>query len=331
MLCPSIRYALASESIQPGVEWKDTLGRRINAHGGCVILHNGIYYWYGEEKEKGLSEKTHADGGIHCYASKDLITWYDQGMMLHLSKTNPMSDLAWDCNQDRPKVVYNEETKKFVMFFKLYLREMGTEVGYVGVATSESPTGPFVYLHKFLGANSPAGSGDFAMFKDEDGSLYHLTVRKPDKSFVIGKMRDDFLMPEGEYRVAEGVTKDTEAPALLKRDGVYHMLGSDSTGWDPNEARYFTAENIYGPWVYHGNPTRGINPHNGLGPELTYGGQSAFIFKVEDKKDAYIASFDINIPEHPYDSLYIWLPIVFEEDKMTITWQDSWKLSVFDQ
>ncbi len=317
--------------IYPGKEWKDSRGFRINAHGGCVIFYQGLYYWYGEEKEKGLSEKTHADAGVHCYASKDLVNWFDQGMVLNLTKTDNLSDLAFDCNQDRPKVVYNDSTKTFVLFFKLYLREKGTAVGYIGVATSESPAGPFNYRHKFLAGNSPEGTGDFAVFKDEDGALYHLTVRKPDKAFVVGKMRNDYLMPEGEYKIAEGITVKTEAPALLKIGDTYHMLASGSSGWLPNAARYFTSKNILGPWQDNGNPCFGINPNNNLGPEKTYGGQSASIIKVDGKKDAYIAFFDINIPEHPYDNLYIWLPIKFENEKMKINWLDSWNTDIFGE
>jgi len=321
-----------TKSIKSGQFWNDAAGQRINAHGGNVIFYNGVYYWYGEDKEKGLSEKTNADAGIHCYASNDLINWHDTGMMLSLIKGETLSDLAFDCNQDRPKVVYNEKTKTFVMFFKLYLREKGTDVGFIGVATSVSPTGPFNYSHKFLAGNSANGSGDFAMFKDEDGALYHLAVRKPDKAFVAGKMREDYLLPEGEYKICEGILNKTEAPAVFKKDGVYHMLASGSTGWKPNAARYFTAKSIYGPWENRGNPCEGVNPNNKLGSELTYGGQAASIISVQGKKDAFIAFFDINVPEHPYDNLYIWLPIEFKADGlMRITWRDEWDLSVFDK
>ena len=34
-----------------GGEWKDNLGRHINAHGGCIINYKGTYYWYGESAE----------------------------------------------------------------------------------------------------------------------------------------------------------------------------------------------------------------------------------------------------------------------------------------
>lgn len=321
--------AQGRNEIKPGQVWKDVDGEPINAHGGCVIFHEGLYYWYGTHKIKGLSEKTHADGGFRCYSSKDLINWHNEGMMVSLDRPED-EDLTHECNADRPKVVYNEKTREFVMFFKLYLRGQGTKVAYTAVATSRNPTGPFTYRHKFLGGNSANGTGDFAMFKDEDGSLYHLAVRKPKKDFVIGKMSDDYLLPEGDYKVCKGITKHTEGPALFKHNGEYIMLASGSTGWRPNPARQFSAKSLFGPWKPSKNPVSGINPHNGLGPQKTFGGQSNFIIKVEGKEDAFIAMFDINKPEHPYESGYIWLPITLIGSTMSIPWQDAWSLSVFE-
>lgn len=315
-------------AFRPGKVWLDAAGKPINAHGGCVIFHQGLYYWYGTHKIEGLSEKTHADGGVHAYASRDLVHWHDQGMVLPIDGA-ASRDLTPGCNFDRPKVVHNRKTGRFVLFFKFYPRGLGTQVGFVGVASSRSPSGPFDYHHKFLGGDSPEGSGDFAMFRDDDGSLYHLAVRKPDKAFVVGKMRDDYLLPEGPYRVAEGVERATEAPAVIKREGRYWMLASGSTGWAPNAAKALSAATIHGPWVAHGNPCAGVNPHNKLGADLTFGGQSAYIVEVHGRKDAAIAFFDINRPEHPYESLYIWLPIGFENGRMSIPWRDEWSLDHF--
>lgn len=315
--------------IESGKVWLDSKGERINAHGGCILFNNGIYYWYGEHKEKGLSEKEHADAGIHCYASNNLVDWHDQGMVLTLTKKDSLSDLAFDANQDRPKVVYNNKTKNFVLFFKIYIRKNGSKTAFVGVAVSQSPSGPFQYKHKFLGGNSPNGTGDFAMFQDDNDVLYHITVKKPNKELVIGKMRDDYLLPEGKYELCKGITQHTEAPALFKKDGLYHMLASGSTGWAPNSARYFTSKSLYGPWQYKGNPCIGVNPNNKLGSEKTFGGQSTFIIPYQGKKDAFIAFFDINKPEHPYDNLYIWLPIQFKKDEIAIPWIDKWSPEQF--
>ena len=316
--------------IRSGETWYDARGKVLNAHGGNLLFYDGVYYWYGEHKIEGLSEATHADGGVHCYASNDLVTWYDQGMMLPLNRPED-EDLTHECNSDRPKVVYNERTRCFVLFFKLYLRGMGSDVGYVGVATSRSPVGPFRYSHKFLGGNSANGTGDFAMFKDTDGVLYHIAVQKPSKRLVYCPMTDDYLMPAGEYRFCEGVARATEAPAVIRHEGRYYLLGSGSTGWAPNAARSYTSTSLAGPWQDLGNPLKGRNPHNGLGPELSFGGQSHFIFGLPGEAGRYVAMFDINKPEHPYESLYIWLPMRFESGRFEIAWQDEWNIDMFDK
>lgn len=43
-------------SIRPGQVWLDTNGNRIQAHGGSIIYVDGVYYWYGENKEKTTGE-----------------------------------------------------------------------------------------------------------------------------------------------------------------------------------------------------------------------------------------------------------------------------------
>ena len=55
------------DSIRPGQIWLDTKGERIQAHGGSVMYLDGLYYWYGENKEK-TTGKT-ASGTGECGAT----------------------------------------------------------------------------------------------------------------------------------------------------------------------------------------------------------------------------------------------------------------------
>ncbi len=314
--------------IEPAKEWLDNRGKPINAHGGGVLFHYGIYYWYGEHKIEGKAEVDFADGGIHCYTSKDLVNWTDVGLVLQVDYNNTNIDLQYGCLLERPKVVYNAKTKKFIAYFKFYPKGNGYEVAFVGVAISESPVGPFVYSHKFLAA-SPKGSGDFSMFVDENGDLFHLAVRKPDKTFIIAKMRDDYLLPAEEYKECAGIAKHTEAPAIIKFNGTYHLLGSGSSGWKPNVAKYYTSKSLYGPWVVQNNPCEGYNKIDSLGVEKTFGAQSSFIIKINGLKDAYVAMFDVWKPDMPITGRYIWLPIFFKQNRFSIGWMDVWNVDIF--
>lgn len=49
-------------SFHPGKVWLDTSGKRIQAHGGSVLYHEGKYYWYGENKEFTSQEKIYGIG-----------------------------------------------------------------------------------------------------------------------------------------------------------------------------------------------------------------------------------------------------------------------------
>jgi len=319
---------------QPGQPWLDTQGTHLNAHGFCILDFGGRHYWYGAHKIAGKTESEKNEAGVRCYVSDDLLNWQDAGLVLSVFAPGAHPELANASILDRPKVIYHAATKKFILYFKLYPPKSqggksGTDYAYVGVATATQPTGPFDYQGRFLGGNSPNGTGDFAIFSDTDGSVYHIAVRKPDKAQVCGRMSADGLRPAGEYVELAGITRSTEAPALFRRGNKIYFLGSGSSGWAPNAARMFVADQVTGPYRDLGNPARGVNPHNHLGPDKTFGGQSTFVYPVAGRRDAWIAMFDINLPQNPITSGYIWLPIEFDGDRPVIRWRDQWDLSVF--
>ncbi|MFK8061311.1 MAG: beta-glucanase, partial [Polaribacter sp.] len=61
------------------------------------------------------------------------------------------------------------------------------------------------------------------------------------------------------------------------------------------------------------------------------GGQVSYIITVNGMEDTYIAIFDIWKPKKPITGRYIWLPIEFIDDKISISWKDRWKLSTFNK
>jgi hypothetical protein len=317
-------------SFRPGQPWLDTDGTHINAHGYGILKHDGKYHWYGSHKIAGKTESEKNEAGVRCYISSDLLNWDNSGLVFSVTAEGQHPEVADAGILDRPKVVFNPATRKFVMYFKLYPPGaaggmVGTDVAYVGVATASEPLGPFKYEGKFTGAGSPKGSGDFAIFQDEEGAAYHIAVRKPDKALVCGRLSKDGLRPDGDYLVMEGVTHATEAPALFRRNGKIYLLGSGSTGWNPNPARMFVADQIAGPYRSLGNPCEGLNPHNKLGPEKTFGGQSTYVMPSPWNPDEGISMFDIWNPNDPVNAGYIWLPLRFESGKPVIRWHSEWK------
>lgn len=352
--------------IQSGEIWPDDKGVHINAHGGGILFYDDTYYWYGEHKADSTSA---AMVGIMCYSSKNLSDWKNEGVVLPVEKNDTTSDLIQGCVMERPKVIYNQKTKKFVMWFHLELKGQGYTAARSAVAVSDSPTGPFKYLKSlrpnagrlpfnmtaeqkavfdtldiehfakwwtpdwreaikkglFVKRDLAGGqmARDMQLFVDDDGKAYHIFSSEDNLTLHIAELSDDFLSHTGKY-VRVDPAGHNEAPALFKKDGTYWLIASGCTGWDPNEARMFSAPSIWGPWTKHSNPCVGPNS------ELTFGGQSTFVLRLPGKKDAYIFMADMWRPKKPSDAHYIWLPIQFKDGKPYVEWMDSWELNFFD-
>jgi hypothetical protein len=135
--------ARADKAFEPGAIWPDDKGVHINAHGGGLLEHQGVYYWFGEHKVEG-DAGNRAQVGVHVYSSRNLTDWRDEGIALAVSD-DPASDIVKDSVIERPKVIHNTRTGKFVMWFHLELKGLGYQAARSGVAVADKVTGPYVY------------------------------------------------------------------------------------------------------------------------------------------------------------------------------------------
>ncbi|WP_036879883.1 glycoside hydrolase family 43 protein [Xylanibacter oryzae] len=356
-----------SKKFHPGALWPDNKGIHINAHGGGILYYKRTYYWFGEYKSDTTSA---AMVGVTCYSSKNLLDWTNRGVALSVSD-DENSDIAKGCVLERPKVVYNQKTKKFVMWFHLELKGNGYSAARYGVATSNVVTGPYHFLCSgrvnpnvypinfskddsisirnqysnlislkwwtpewydaikkglFMFRDLPGGqmARDQTIFVDDDNKAYHIYSSEDNLTLQVAELSDDYTSHTGKYaRIAP--SNMNEAPAIFKKDGIYWMITSGCTGWDPNEARMFMARHIMGPWTQLPNPCIGAES------KITFGGQSTYILRVEGKKNAYIFMADIWRPKHPSDARYIWLPIDFKAGRPVIQWRSEWQLDYLNK
>lgn len=256
--------------------------------------------------------------GVSCYSSKDLLNWKFEGIVLPAVKDDQGHDLHTSKVLERPKVIYNPKTKKFVMW--AHVESADYSKACAGVAVSDSPTGEFTYLGSFRPNN--AMSRDQTVFVDDDGRAYHFYSSENNATLYISELTDDYQRPSGRY-TRNFVKESREAPAVFKRNGKYYMLSSGCTGWDPNQAELAVADSIMGEWKTIGNPCTGTDA------DKTFYAQSTYVQKVMGKKDMYIAMFDRWNKKDLENSRYVWLPFSFEGDKITIPWRDKWSFDSF--
>lgn len=312
--------------IRPKEVWNDSEGNPINAHGGGIMKHNGTYYWYGEYKvgetilpEWATWECYRTDvTGVSCYSSKDLVNWKFEGLALKAEPDNPESDLHPSKVIERPKVIYNEKTKKFVMW--VHAESADYSMAAAGVAVSDTPEGPYEYIGSFR----PNGtmSRDQTLFVDDDGTAYQFSSSEHNQTLHINRLTDDYLKPDGHY-VRRFIDKAREAPAVFKYDGRYYMLSSGCTGWDPNQAELAVADSIMGEWTVLGNPCTGVDA------DKTFYGQSTYVIPVAPEEGKFIACFDMWKKKDLADSRYIWLPMKINKEtgEITIPWTEEWTLN----
>src|SRR5208283_5986670 len=129
--------AAAEKAFRPGELWPDNNGVPINAHGGGMLVHGETYYWFGQHMVEG-DAGNYAQVGVHVYSSKDLYNWKDEGIALRVSE-DPKSEITKGCILERPKVIYNRKTGKFVMWFHLELKGKGYGAARSGVAVADQP------------------------------------------------------------------------------------------------------------------------------------------------------------------------------------------------
>lgn len=309
-----------------GVLWKDTEGNEMQCHGGHLLFADGYYYLYGENRI--------GENYVSCYRSRDLYNWEFRNNVLTTGsateKIRQRTDLKLKnedgrkVNIERPKVLYCEETGKYVMWMHY---ENGHDYldARIAIASSDTPDGDFVYHGSF----NPYGymSRDCTLFRDDDGRAYFISTARDNADLHIYLLTEDLMnvkkhvntLFQGEYR---------EAPAMFKKDGKYYLLSSFCTGWAPNQGKWSVADTIDGLFT----------ELQDFGDETTYRSQPTFVFTVETEGrteyiyfgDRWCYNPDRSVTLQGKDPLYFYkqssfvlLPIRFEGERPYIEWQET--------
>jgi len=293
-------------SFRPGEVWPDDRGQHIQAHGGCVIKVADTFYWFGEDRAKDNPRGLRC---VSCYSSPDLLHWRHRKQVL--KQAVPVLE--------RPKVFYNAKTKKYVMYMHIDGPVPGQRGNYnlahVGVAICDTVDGDYQYLKSFR----PLGyeSRDIGQFVDDDGTAYLIFEDRPN-GFHIAKLSEDYLTVEKDVCL---IREHLEAGALVHYDGLYYVIGSHLTGWNPNPNVYATAKSLAGPWSQFKN----IAPSE----KKTYGSQATMLLKVSGTKTTTVIYMgDIWKPQTQWDSRYLWMPLEIGDGKLSLPEPREWSLDI---
>lgn len=349
------------DAFYPGEEWLDTSGDLIQAHAGQVFYEDGLYYWYGENKEytKGELEADNSiwTWGIRCYKSSDLYNWEDLGLIVEPVLDDPDSNLFPDAYIDRPHIVKSALTGKYVMWIKI----SGTESCFT-ILEADQITGPYVLIKEnYKPMNYDIG--DFDMINDEASGKCYMYVDASHQKLAGFVLTDDCKEVAEEINTCyEGLYPplNREGLTMLDDGQKKYLLTSGTTGYTPNQCQYAIADS----WEARMDEVG--DPHVGDDSYSSFNSQPSQIFKVVGT-DKYICIADRWMPQyllegdmalrfrnaiaHRYEpdkykaddeamaiygmrpdlercntsiARYVWLPVEFEDEKMVIKWYDSW-------
>jgi beta-xylosidase len=193
------------------------------------------------------SDKYEAQTYMDAYSSKDLVTWKKHPHVLDTSNVKWAKKAVW-----APSIT--KKGNKYYLFFGANDIQNDNELGGIGVAVSNKPTGPFKDLigkpliDKFHNGAQPI---DQYVFKDKDGQ-YYLFYGGWSHCNVV-KLSDDFksIVPFPDGTTYKEVTPKgyVEGPFMFIRNGKYYFMWSEGgwTGPDYSVA-YAMADSPLGPF-----------------------------------------------------------------------------------
>ncbi|WP_433444815.1 RICIN domain-containing protein [Nonomuraea sp. CA-141351] len=290
-------------TVTNGVQFTDSAGDVLHGHDGGMIKVGGYYYWFGENPYPNNRFRY-----ISVYRSTDLRTWEFRNNVLTEASAPELRVAAalW-----QPKVIYNDRIKQYVLWMRKEKKEGDSSEGRVAVAASLTVDGDY----KYWGSFRPLGvkSFDVAVFRDDDGSAYLTSTTNEQKDLTIFRLTPNYLRVAARVATLRGVRR--QAPAMFKRNGVYFLVTSGVTGWQPNQAKYATATSIAGPWSDLAN----------VGDSIAYGSQVSSVLPVQGSDTtSYLYMGDRHGNAwggKVKDSEYVWLPLSFPSDRsLLMSW-----------
>jgi len=185
------------------------------------------------------------------YSTKDMQNWTDHGVILR------PTDFAWAKGEAWAAQVVERDGK-----FYYYVTVQGEEPfnqKCIGVAVSDSPTGPYVdaigrpLITDDMTDNGPRGwwnDIDPTVLIDDDGTAW---ICWGNGTCFLAKLKDNMTELDGEIEVVS-LPKYVEGPWLMHRGDKYYLIYV-SMGPGQETISYAIADSMAGPWQPIGDIT----------------------------------------------------------------------------
>jgi hypothetical protein len=197
----------------------------------------------------------------YAFSTTDLVEWVNHGPVLHVKDLAWADDYAW-----APDAAFRNGKYYLVFPAGTGIKDRqnprnSTKWMGIGVAESDSPTGPFKDmiggpLWRRPYANDPC------LFIDDDQRAY-LYFHGAGADYRVVEMADDLRSIKGPFHQMDmgGYEPKMEGPWVFKRQGLYYFTMPEGN----RTLTHYTARTPFGPWTYRGvfmEPEGGNNHHS---------------------------------------------------------------------
>ena len=210
----------------------------------AALVDNGRVYVYVGKDEAPVGGKEYVMNEWRVYSSCDMKKWTDHGSPLRYSTFKWAGRDAWASDIVKRNGKY---------YFYSTVDHAALKSKAIGVAVSDSPTGPFVdargtaLITNDMTKETPIPWDDIdpAVFIDDDGQAYLYwgnTVMK------YAKLKPNMIEIDGPIHTV-GLDNFVEAAYLHKRKGIYYLSYSRKF---PEETVVMSGPTATGPWTFGG-------------------------------------------------------------------------------
>ncbi|KAH9815533.1 glycosyl hydrolase [Melampsora americana] len=334
--------------IVSGADWNDDAGKQIQAHGGYLLgvetaIGTGLVRTRREGKGSVASVASSfkllelfGKGADAAIGPTDLLTWTRLPNALTSTAGTPLND---DMVIERPRVLFNQATNKFVMYF--HYDDAQYKLAQIGVATSDRIDSGWKFERAVF---TPQLTESKQAFEGTDQMRANARDMEPDgnANLKLARLSEDYvsgclskILIGQDQRVADQIDLDQmdveelvyiwkkvfwEATGIIKEEGVYHMIFSLQVGLrNPNKV--VKANSLAGPW------SEAVEIAD---PKLnTYSSQNTNDITVTGTQArTHIFTGDRWTTDSLANSKYIWAPLRISNGNFRIDWHDVWEIDV---
>jgi arabinoxylan arabinofuranohydrolase len=220
--------------------------QRYTADPTAVEYNGRLYVYLSHDADATAGQSTYNIPDITCISTDDLKNWTDHGEVFNAKTDSKWAGVSW-----APSIVYRNN--KFYLYY-------GNGGNGIGVAVSDSPTGPFKDPRStaLVTGNTPGVQPatnmwlfDPGVFVDDDGQAYMYFGGNGQNNIRVIKLGSDMISTVGSA-IAMSAPRFFEASWMHKYNGKYYFSYASDFTQGASKIEYMTSSSPTSGFTYKG-------------------------------------------------------------------------------